>query len=123
MQVDARALMLSAFLAAVCAAPLAAAEGRGGGERGPGMGNRWGADILIEPNLDLSKPKPNPDKPEFVMAELQRCVTAGVTTFVDCLRQNHGSIMIRRLEACVRSETIPDDPGRVEACIPLVPQP
>jgi hypothetical protein len=26
--------------------------------------------------------------------------------------------MIRRLEACVMSETIPDDPKRVAACLP-----
>jgi hypothetical protein len=118
MVMQVKALMLSVALAGLWSAPLCATEGRGG--RDP---DRWqrhgGPNIYIEPNIDLSRrPKPNVDAPEFIMAELDRCMTAGVRAFVDCLRQNHSSVMIRRLEACVRSETIPDEPGRVLACLP-----
>lgn len=117
-------LILSVLLAATLWVMPAVADGRDGGRDHGGQndGRRYGRpDILIEPNIDLSRPRPNPDAPEFVMAELNRCAQAGVRSFVDCLRANHGSVMIRRLEACVRSETIPDDPQRVLACLPPVP--
>lgn len=120
---QAKPLVLSILLVVAWTLPLAAG-GRdwGRGEGGGGDGRRHGGpDILIEPNIDLSRPRPNPDAPEFVMAELRGCAQAGIRSFVDCLRANHSSVMIRRLEACVNSETIPDDPQRVQACLPPVP--
>jgi hypothetical protein len=118
-----KALLLTLVLTSGLAQPLAAADGRGGGGGRGGEAEGWrrhgGPNIVIEPYIDLNRrPKPNVDTPEFIMAELNRCMTAGVVLFVDCLRQNHSSVMIRRLEACVRSESIPDDPGRVLACLP-----
>jgi hypothetical protein len=121
---QAKPLVLSILLAVAWTLPLAAGGrdwGRGDGG-GDGDGRRHGRpDILIEPNIDLSRPRPNPDAPEFVMAEVRGCAQAGIRSFVDCLRANHSSVMIRRLEACVNSETIPDDPQRVLACLPPVP--
>jgi hypothetical protein len=120
---QAKSLLLAAVLAAVCTAPLGAADWRGGGGN-PGEGGRHGGpNVFVEPyiDLDLSRQRPNVDAPEFIMAEIDRCASAGVRSFVDCLRPNHGAVMIRRLEACVQSETIPDDPARVAACLPPAP--
>jgi hypothetical protein len=117
------ALICAAVLAAGWPMQLVADETPGQHERSddrPGRpGRHDGPSIIIEPNIDLSrKDRPNVDAPGFIMAELDGCVTRGVRLFVDCLRPNHGSVMIRRLEACLGSETIPDDPRRVLACLP-----
>ncbi len=114
---QAKPLILFVALLACCTEPLAASER----DRPDRDRLRGGPEIIIEPNIDLSRPRPNVDAPEFVMAEVGRCADAGVRLFVDCLRANHSSVMIRRLEACVQSETIPDDPRRVAACLPPVP--
>lgn len=117
MVMQAKIPILSAVLAASLATPLGAtdrSDGRRGDWRRPG-----GPNITVEPYIDLSRPeRPSVDAPDVVMAEIGRCNAAGIRLFVDCLRQNHTPIMIRRLEACVQSETIPDDPQRVAACIP-----
>jgi hypothetical protein len=81
--------------------------------------NRPDPSIVIEPNIDLSRSrKPDPNTPDVIMGEVQQCHAAGVHAFVDCLRGNYGPVMIRRLEACVASETIPEDLTRVAACLP-----
>jgi hypothetical protein len=129
MAMQAKTLIISALIAVCWAMPVAAADwggGRGGGDRGGGEelgrgGNRWRDGVFIEPNIDLNRPKPNVDDPNFIMAEISQCSAAGMPLFVDCLRQYHGAIMIRRLEACVGSETIPADLQRVAVCIPPVP--
>lgn len=115
---QARVLIVSTVLAACCAAQLAADDRRDPRDDGRRHG---GPNILIEPNIDLTRPRVDVDAPEFIMDEVGRCAAAGVRSFVDCLRPNHSSVMIRRLEACVRSETIPDDPQRVAACLPPAP--
>lgn len=109
--------ILSALLAVGYAASLGAADRR---EDRPGdAGGHGRPGITVAPYIDLSRPRrPDVDAPDFIMAEVGRCATAGIRLFVDCLRPNHDAVMIRRLEACVRSETIPDDPRRVEACLP-----
>lgn len=109
--------MLATALAVGCAAPLAALDRREG--RPAEAGRHGRPQVTIEPYVDLSRrERVNRDAPEAVMAEIGECARTGVRLFVDCLRPNHGPVMIRRLEACVRSETIPDDPRRVEACLP-----
>ncbi|MGE0025417.1 MAG: hypothetical protein AB7S70_17480 [Hyphomicrobium sp.] len=119
---QAKPLALSLLLAALATGP-AMAWDRGGDRPGDDR-RRGGPNIVIEPEIDLSRrSRPNTDDPDFIMAEIGRCHAAGIQSFVDCLRPNHGAIMIRRLEACVRSETIPDDRQRVALCIPLTPQP
>jgi|JRYC01.1.fsa_nt_gb hypothetical protein len=120
MVMQATSLILSAVLLASAASPLAAGD-RGDDRRGdwrrPGRPN-----ITIEPYIDLSRPpRTNPDDPEFVMNEIARCNAAGIRSFVDCLRPTQTALMIRRLEACVQSETIPDDPQRVAVCLPASP--
>ncbi len=77
-------------------------------------------EIIIDPSSILAKPpKPDVNAPGFIMAEVRNCSAAGIRLFVDCLRHNHGSIMIRQLEACLQSETIHDDPQRVVPCLPM----
>jgi len=124
------AAILGLVLSVGFQSPLDAADWRRGdapdrpGRDRPEHGDRdtdrpGGPRISVEPYIDLSRePRPNVDEPGYIMAELQGCVAQGIRLFVDCLRPNHGSVMIRRLESCLRSETIPDDPGRVLACLP-----
>lgn len=112
--------ILSALLVASWAGSLAA--GDRGGDRGGDWRRPDGPNVFIEPYIDLSQPqRPNTDDPSFVMAEIGRCHAAGIPLFVDCLRQNHTALMIRRLEACVGSEAIPEDLQRVSVCVPLSP--
>jgi hypothetical protein len=95
-------------------------QSRPGDRDRPGRpGRHDGPNIFIEPNIDLSRrQRPNVDTPQFIMAELEGCTAQGIRLFVDCLRANHSSVMIRRLEACLQSETIPDDPRRIPPCLP-----
>lgn len=108
-------------LAALLAAEgsLLAADGRSMGGR-PGEGHRWrDPGIIIEPNIDLSRPRqPDRNSPDLMMANIEACSANGVPTFVDCLRGNASPVAIRRLEACLRSESIPEDLGEVAACLP-----
>lgn len=136
MQAKASLVLGALCAAAACVAALpAAAEMRQGRDR-PDHPDRPGPDrpapdrpghdrpnrrpgVIIEPNIFISRERrPDVDAPQFIMAEIEGCASRGVRLFVDCLRQNHGSVMIRRLEACVRSEAIPDNPREVEACLP-----
>lgn len=122
MAMQVKILVLFAVLAVSGPAPSAATDRHEDRPNDSGRHGRPG--IIIEPYIDLSRrQRPNVDAPEFIMAEISRCTAAGIRLFVDCLRQNHGSVMIRRLEACVSSESIPDDPRRVEVCLPMVGQP
>lgn len=114
---QAKVLLLSLALAVAGAASLGAEDRRG--DRPDGDGRHGRPNIYIDPGDFLDRrPRPNVDEPAFIMAELQTCVASGIRLFVDCLRANHSPVMIRRLESCVFSETIPDDPREVAACLP-----
>lgn len=105
------------LLGSLAGAPIAAAD-----PAEDGAGHRSRSDrpaIVIEPNIDLSRRRERDGEgPDAVMAEIHRCASRGVRLFIDCLRGRQRAVMIRRLEACVASETIPDDLGRVAACLP-----
>ena len=62
-------------------------------------------------------PEPAPDVADQVIEEFGGCLAHGVTEIVDCLKENHSSVMVRRLEACLRAERIPDHPADVRACL------
>jgi hypothetical protein len=65
-------------------------------------------------------PIPAPGPPlaaDQIVEEFGRCLAYGTTSILECLRQNHSSVSIRRLEACLRSETIPEDATEVHACL------
>lgn len=122
MQARIPAVLLLQLVAVIAAAPLAADERR---PDHPSRSRGQGApSIVIEPEVFIDgRRQPEARTPDDVMADIEACVAAGVRLFVDCLRHSHGSIMIRRLEACLRSETIPDDPAEVEACVAVVARP
>ena len=118
-----------AALLTVGGSPLGAEGGQSGGtswgdrDSGPRNGrDRRGQDrpaILIEPSIDLSRPRqPDRNAPQTVMANIEACAADGVRLFVDCLRGRASPVTIRRLEACLRSESIPEDLGEVAACLP-----
>jgi hypothetical protein len=94
-----------------------------------GHGNHPGRDwrrpeIVIEPSFLLTRPpRPDVNAPHFIMSEIRACAISGTILFVDCLRANHGSIMIRKLEACLGSEVIPPDVTDVEPCLPVPDHP
>jgi hypothetical protein len=118
--------LLVGLLAAGIGSSVRADGGPGGGDHAPdGSGRRGRPEIVIDPSAFIAprQPQPNVDNPRFIMAEIRRCSAAGTLLFVDCLRDNHGSIMIRKLEACVGSEVIPPDVAGVEPCIPLSARP
>jgi hypothetical protein len=73
--------------------------------------------VVIPPPSGPPPPEARLDPVEEVLLELAECVAHGTTMLVDCLRQNHNSVMIRRLEACLRSETIPADGNDVRQCL------
>jgi len=73
--------------------------------------------VVIPPPAGPPPPEALPDPVEEVIQELAQCLAHGTTMLVDCLRQNHNSVMIRRLEACLRSETIPADGNEVRQCL------
>lgn len=114
-------LLVMSVVCAAVALPAIAEPDRDRGSRHHDRPEHRSRGIIVEPNIILERDRPasHADDPAFIMAELERCMAAGIRLFVDCLRHNHGSVMIRRLEACVQSESIPDAPARVAACLPL----
>lgn len=105
--------------------------GAGGpvGFGGPGAPGRWypsggnrpnpwarPGDMWIEPNINIyTQPPQVAPGPETVPAALAACGDNGL--IVDCLRNNYSSVSIRRLEACLGSETLPANPVDVTSCL------
>ncbi len=107
----------------------AAAEPRGGGwvmppaGGGPGGGGRpnpWdrpdNGNVWVEPNINIyTQPPQVAPGPESVPGALAQCGNMGL--IVDCLRGAYSSVSIRRLEACLGSETLPVNPVDVRGCL------
>jgi hypothetical protein len=106
----------------------AAAEGMrfGGGDRpgggggwdrpGPDGGRGWGRpNIWIEPNITINTQRQVAPGPETVPGVLAACGDRGL--IVDCLMNQYSSVSIRRLEACLGSETLPANPVDVRSCL------
>jgi hypothetical protein len=100
----------------------AAAEPRGGGwvmpPAGGGGRNPWArpGDVWVEPNINIyTQPPQVAPGPETVPAALAQCGNMGL--IVDCLRGAYSSVSIRRLEACLGSETLPVNPVDVRGCL------
>lgn len=100
----------------------AAAEPRGGGwvmpPAGGGGRNPWArpGDVWVEPNINIyTQPPQVAPGPETVPAALAACGNNGL--IVDCLMRQYSSVSIRRLEACLGSETLPANPVDVRSCL------
>lgn len=74
-------------------------------------------DIVIPMPPGPPPPDAGFDLADQILEELSRCLADGMTQIVDCLRENHSSVSIRRLEACLRSESIPQEADGVRACL------
>lgn len=73
--------------------------------------------VIAPPAPALSPALARQARIDQILAELGQCLAGGVILMVDCLRPTHSSVEIRRLEACIRSETIPLQSGDVRACL------
>lgn len=76
--------------------------------------------MLIVPEVNLPPAEPAPaavDESTVVLGEFNACLANGVVDIVDCLRGNHTSVMIRRLEACLGAEQIPPNPADARPCL------
>ena len=100
----------------------AVAEPRGGGwvmpPAGDGGRNPWArpGDVWVEPNINIyTQPPQVAPGPETVPAALAACGDNGL--IVDCLMRQYSSVSIRRLEACLGSETLPANPVDVRSCL------
>lgn len=77
----------------------------------------------VSPNIILDLPlSAQPTDPPrasapAILEQIGACHRAGIHYFVECLRHRHSVIEIRRLEACVGSETIPDSSDKVRNCL------
>ena len=88
-------------------------------DRGGERGRHGEPAIIVEPTIDLTRPRrPDRNAPDVMMANIEGCAANGVRFFVDCLRGRASPIAIRRLEECLRSESIPEDLAEVAACLP-----
>jgi hypothetical protein len=99
--------------------------GGGGGWDRPGGGNGGGnrpnpwvrpGDVWVDPNINIyTQPPQVAPGPETVPAALAACGDRGL--IVDCLMRQYSSVSIRRLEACLGSETLPANPVDVRSCL------
>lgn len=77
----------------------------------------------VSPNIILDLPlSAQPNEPPrasapAILEQIGACHRAGIQFFAECLRHRHSVIEIRRLEACVGSETIPDRSDKVRNCL------
>lgn len=92
--------------------------GSRGGHWGSGnWGRGRGVEVAVPIPLDRPREQSQVELTQQIVGEFGECLANGTDLILDCLRQNHNSVTIRRLEACLRSETIPQDPGEVQACL------
>jgi hypothetical protein len=67
--------------------------------------------------LGPTQPQSQVELTKQIVGEFSECLANGTNLILDCLRQNHDSVTIRKLEACLRSEIIPPDPAGVQSCL------
>ncbi len=90
------------------------------GSRRGGWGN-WGrgrgVDVAVPIPLGTTPPQSQAQLTSQIVGEFSECMAYGTNLILDCLRQNHDSVTIRKLQACLRSDIIPPNPGDVQACL------
>lgn len=85
----------------------------------PAYGYGGSSEAVPVPYHVMPHPPPEPilTPPQQMLADLGRCHALGITSLVDCLRDRHSSVAIRRLETCIRSSTVPEVPDEARACL------
>ena len=87
------------------------------GSRSRHWGRGRGVEVAVPIPLGPTPPQSQAQLTNQIVGEFSECLANGTNLILDCLRQNHNSVTIRRLEACLRSEIIPPDPAEVQACL------
>jgi hypothetical protein len=88
----------------------------GAGKWDKGFGRR-GVEVAVPIPLGPTPPQSQVQLTNQIVGEFSECLANGTNQILDCLRQNHNSVTIRKLEACLRSEIIPPNPADVQACL------
>lgn len=91
--------------------------GSGRWDRGRGGGFGRGVEVTLPIPLDGQRPQSQVELTNQILGEFSECLANGTDLILDCLRQNHNSVTIRKLEACLQSEVIPPQPADVKACL------
>jgi hypothetical protein len=91
----------------------------GSGRWDRGRGGELGRDVevTVPIPLDGQRPQSQAELTKQIVGEFSECLAYGTDLILDCLRQNHDSVTIRKLQACLRSDIIPQDPAEVQACL------
>jgi hypothetical protein len=92
-----------------------------GSRRGNWGGGNWGrgrgVEVAVPIPLGPTPPQSQAQLTSQIVGEFSECLTNGTDLILDCLRQNHNSFTIRKLQACLQSDIIPPKPADVQACL------
>ena len=82
---------------------------------------------LVVPEIDVPIPMTQPPQnriqdADALVAELGDCRNGGQLDLVMCLWGDMSSVDVRRMEACLGSNLIPDDPAPARACFASLPR-
>jgi hypothetical protein len=105
---------------------LAAWASPGAAEEMLGRPRPWGAPLIV-PEFDVPLPMTQPPQyriqnPDALVAELGDCRNGGQLDLTMCLWGGMSSVDVRRMEACLGSNIIPDDPAPARACYASLPR-
>lgn len=90
----------------------------GGGNWGSGnWGRGRGVEVAVPIPLGPTPPQSQAQLTSQIVGEFSECLANGTDLILDCLRQNHDSVTIRKLQACLQSDIIPPHPADVQACL------
>jgi hypothetical protein len=84
--------------------------------------------VVLPPPVVVVPPPPGPPPPaayiesvDQLLQELAQCLAGGQPDLVLCLRGDMSSVAVRRLEACLGTNLIPENPAPVRACFASLP--
>jgi len=85
-------------------------------------GGHWGrggidVGVPIQIPMTPTPPQSQAQLTSQIVGEFSECLAYGTNLILDCLRQNHDSVTIRKLQACLQSDVIPPNPADVQACL------
>ncbi len=105
---------------------LAALAAPGAAEEMLGRHRPWDSPLIV-PEIDVPIPMTQPPQnriqtADALVAELGECRNGGQLNLVMCLWGDLSSVDVRRMEACLGSDIIPDDPAPARACFASLPR-